>query len=176
MTSIVSKKYTKALIDSIGLKKAKSALEIFKTLNDCFMSEKFNYIINSPTMKKNKKESFILSMIETKDKKIINFIKLLNQKNRLNEIPFIYDELKKSINSSNNEYELVIQSSFDIDSKEQEHIKKELSEKLGVSLYVTTKYMEIEGIKLFVDGISVETSFLKYRFSSNLKKHILKAF
>lgn len=176
MTSIVSKKYTKALIDSVGPRETKSALDVFKTLNDCFTDSKFNYIVNSPTIKKDEKESFILSIIDTKYKKIINFIKLLNQKNRLSEIPFIYDELKQSINFGNNEYELIIQSSFDVDSNDQERIKKELSKKLGVSLYVTKKHMDIEGIKLFIDGISVETSFLKTGFSSNLRKHILKAF
>lgn len=176
MTSIVSKKYTKALVDSIGLEEARSVIDIFRLVSDCFKNEKFNFIINSPTIKKSEKESFILSIIDTKDEKIINFIKLLNHKNRLNEIPFIYDTLRKSVNSSNNEYELVIQSSFDIDSNDQEEIKNELSKKLGVSLYVTKKHMAMEGIKLFVDGISVETSFLKNRFSNSLKSHILKAF
>ena len=181
MTSIVSKKYTKALLDSIGAKKItsvkiKNALNALKMLNDCFANDKFDYIIKSPTIKKDEKESLLLSIINTKDKKIINFIKILNQKNRLNEIPFIYEELKKSIDSNNNEYELTIQSSFEIDSKDEEHIKKELSKKLGVSLKVVKKHMDIEGIRLFVDGISVESSFLKYGFSSNLKKHILKAF
>ena len=176
MFSMVSRKYTKALVDSIGFQNIKEAMNTLKTLSSCFNDEKFKYIISSPTIKKEKKESFIISLIDTEDKKIINFIKLLNCKNRLNEIPFIYNELQKYVNINNNEYELVIYSSFDIDTNDQEYIKNELSKRLGVSLYVTKKHMEMEGVRLFVDGISVETSFLKNGFSNSLKNYILKPF
>ena len=70
----------------------------------------------------------------------------------------------------------MIYSSFDIDTNDQEYIKNELSKRLGVSLYVTKKHMEMEVVRLFVDGISVETSFLKNGFSNSLKNYILKAF
>ena len=104
MFSMVSRKYTKALVDSIGFQNIKEAMNTLKTLSSCFNDEKFKYIISSPTIKKEKKESFIISLIDTEDKKIINFIKLLNCKNRLNEIPFIYNELQKYVNINNNDY------------------------------------------------------------------------
>ncbi len=176
MISSVSKKYTKALVDAIDSKDISGVIDILKFLSNCFNNEQFKYIINSPMINKDKKESFIFSLINVRDKKIINFIRLLNIKNRLNEIPFIYNELQKYVNIGNNEYELIIYSSFDIDSKSQEYIRSELSKRLGVSLFATKKYMEMEGIKLFVDGISLETSFLKNGFSNSLKKYILKAF
>ncbi|RAX54076.1 hypothetical protein CCY99_05185 [Helicobacter sp. 16-1353] len=176
MNSLVSKKYTKALVSAIGIKGASKALDTLYLISNCFSDAKFSAIVNSPTVSKSKKESLILSVVEIKDKKIINFIKILNQKNRLSEIPLICDELKRYINSSNNEYELIVYSSFKLDSKDLEHIKKEMGKRLGVSLYATEKPMDTEGVRLFVDGISVETSFLKNGFSNSLRNYILKAF
>lgn len=176
MDSLVSKKYTKALVEAIGLKEIHKTLEILEFLANCFKDSKFAGIVNSPTIPKNKKISLILSIIDIKNQKIINFLNLLNQKNRLNEIPFIYDELKKYLKEQNNEYELIVSSSFKLDSKDLEDIKKEIGSRLGISLYTTQKIMDTEGIKLFVDGKSVETSFLKSGFSNSLRNHILKAF
>lgn len=176
MNSIPAKKYTKALVEALGIKEIDKALEILDSISKCFGDKKFNSIINSPTMPKHKKLEFITSIFDIKDKKILNFLKLLNQRNRLDEIPNIYDELNRHIRAKNNEYELLVLSSFEMDSKDIDSIKKKLGEKLGISLYATHKKMDIEGVKLFVDGVGVETSFLKNSFSNNIKHHILKAF
>lgn len=176
MNTMVSKKYTKALIEALGAKKAIQAIEILYTLSQCCSDTKFQSIINSPTLPKKQKESFVLSVANTKDKKIINFLKLLIQKNRLNIIPSIYDELKNSLNLSKNEYEVIVYSSFKLDSKDLDMIKDRLSSKLGVSLYITEKSMKTEGLRIFIEGMSVEASFLKDRFTSGIRSHILKAF
>lgn len=176
MNSIPAKKYTKALVEALETKEMKKALELLDSISKCFNNKKFNSIINSPTMPKQKKFDFITSIFDIKDKKILNFLKLLNQKNRLDEIPNIYDELNRYIHAKNNEYELLVLSSFEIDSKDINDIKKKLGDKLGISLYATYKKMDIEGVKLFVDGVGIETSLLKNSFSNNLKHHILKAF
>lgn len=176
MNSLASKKYTKALVSAIGINGASKALDTLQLISSCFEDSQFSAIVNSPTISKSKKEDFILSVTKIKDKKIINFIKLLNQKNRLDEIPSICDELRKYINYSKNEYELMVYSSFKLDSKDLEHIKEELSKRLGVSLYATEKSMDEEGVRLFVDGIGVETSFSKSGFSNSLRNYILKAF
>ncbi len=176
MNSLVAKKYTNALVSALDAKHTTQTLKVLHTLSNCFNDIKFKSIINSPIIPKQQKETFILSLANTKDKKIISFLKILNQKNRLYEIPHIYDELKKHISSNNNEFELIISSSFTLTANDIKSIKKELENKLGVSLYTTEKHTDIEGIKLFVDGISVETSLFKDRFSNSIKNHILKAF
>lgn len=177
MKSLSSKRYTKALVLAIDKKdELTKTLKILQMITKYFEDLEFSTIINSPTIPKSKKEAFILSIANIKDKKIINFIKLLNQKNRLSEIPEICDELRKFINSMNNEYELVVTSSFNLNQKDLEKIKNELSKKLNISLYIVEKTTQTEGIKLFVDGISVETSFSKNGFSNSLRNHILKAF
>lgn len=179
MNSVVSKKYTKALIAVLGEKNSKDiaeALKILGELSACFGNAKFSAIINAPTLQKSQREAFLLSVVESKNKKLLNFLKLLNQKNRLNLIPEIHDELQKLLGTNKNEYELVVYSSFKLDKKDLANIKERLSQKLGISLFVTEKQMDTEGVRLFVDGMSVETAFLKDSFSSNLKAHILRAF
>ncbi|RDU63164.1 F0F1 ATP synthase subunit delta [Helicobacter sp. MIT 14-3879] len=176
MNSASSKKYTKALVNALNKLEINKALESLNILSNCFSNKNFNSIINSPTISRERKVNFILSILEIKDEKLSNFIKLLSQKNRLNEIPNIYDELSSHVRSQNNEFELMVSSSFELDSKDLEHIKTTMENKLKTSLYVTQKRTEIDGIKLFVDGIGIETSFLKNNFSNNIKNHILKAF
>lgn len=105
MVSLVSKKYTKALVDSINSKDISNVIDVLRLFSNCFNDDKFKYIINSPMINKNKKESFLFSLIDTTNQNIINFIKLLNSKNRLNQIPSIYRELQKYVNIQNNEYE-----------------------------------------------------------------------
>ena len=110
-----------------------------------------------------------------KDKKLVNFLKLLNEKNRLCEIPSIYNELNRYIRAKNNEYELIVQSNFALDSKDLESIKQKLEQRLKVKLYVSQKKSNIEGIKLFVDGMGVEKRVFKAEFDKWYKKPYLKS-
>ena len=175
-----AKKYTRALVAAIGQKDANKALEALQKLSSCFKDSVFSGIIGSPAVSKAKKEEFILSFLEggkgVANEKIINFLRLLNQKNRLSEIPQICDELRRLISANKNEYELVVSSSFKLTKADLEHIKTQTAERLGVSLVVREKHSDIEGLKLFVDGIGVESSFLKGAFTNSLRGYILQAF
>ena len=69
-----------------------------------------------------------------------------------------------------------MQSNFALDSKDLESIRQKLEQRLKVKLYVSQKKSNIEGIKLFVDGMGVEGAFLKQSLTNGIKSHILKAF
>lgn len=170
------KRYTKAILGAFSENELEEMLRIFKSLSLCFDNEKFNSIINSPTISKKKKEEFIINLAESKNKKIINLLKILVGKNRLNLIPEICDNLNNVIKSKNNEYELVVSSSFNLTKKDIETLQNKLGSKLGLKLYATQKQLESEGIKLFVGGVSMECGLLKNSFENNLKNHILKSF
>lgn len=176
MNSIPAKKYTKALVSALSDKEIQGVLKVLQSISAIFGNKDFSDIINSPSLPAQKKLDFLLGIATIKDKKLLNFIKILNAKNRLCEIPNIYEELNRYIRAKNNEYELVVQSNFALDSSDLEHIKKQLERKLKVSLFVSQKKSNIEGIKLFVDGMGLEGAFLKQSFTNGIKSHILKAF
>lgn len=180
MNTIVAKKYTKALVNALKEGKAEGevneALKLLESMAKSFENAQFSSIMDSPFVPKTKRLQLLLEIFKIKDKKIVNFLKLLNEKNRLNEIPNIYDELNRYIRAKNNEYELIVQSNFTLDTKDLDNIKQKLEQRLKVSLYVSQKKSNIEGIKLFVDGMGVEGAFLKQSLTNGIKNHILKAF
>lgn len=176
MMSNIHKRYAKALFSAVGSDDLQGVLEVLNRLRLCFAMDKFVEIINSPFVSKNQKEEFVISILESNDTRIINFIKILTQKNRLNEIPYIVDEIKRYVSSDDNEYELLIQSSFDLSTDDVENIKSTLSGKMNTSLCANSKHMDSEGIKLAVAGVNLEASLLKSTLSKDLKSHILKAF
>ena len=158
MNTLVAKKYTKALVSALKDSEIKEAVALLGRIAKGFENAQFYNVINSPFVLKSKRFELILGIFGldlTKDKKLVNFLKLLNEKNRLCEIPNIYDEL---------------------DSKDLESIRQKLEQRLKVKLYVSQKKSNIEGIKLFVDGMGVEGAFLKQSLTNGIKSHILKAF
>ncbi len=176
MNNQIAKKYTKALLGALKESEVAGALKSLESLSKNFADKDFCGIINTPTLKGAKKLEFLLGIVKIKDKKLLNFLKALSDKNRLNEIPNIASELNRHIRQKSNEYELLVQSSFALDSKDLASIKANLEQRLGISLYATHKKSTIEGIRLYIDGMGVESAFLKQSFSSGMKNHILKAF
>lgn len=179
MNTIAAKKYTKALVSALKDSEIKEAVDLLGRIAKGFEDAQFYGVIDSPFVLKSKRLELVLGIFgldSVKDKKLVNFLKLLNEKNRLCEIPSIYDELNRYIRAKNNEYELIVQSNFALDSKDLESIKQKLEQRLKVKLYVSQKKSNIEGIKLFVDGMGVESAFLKQSLTNGIKSHILKAF
>lgn len=175
MQSVATKKYVKSLIQSVGIDKIEEIAKILCELS-LFYNDKLLDLIRSPIIKKADKENFIISLTNIKNKEVINLIRLLSAKNRLAIIPSIYDELERAIRIYNNEYELCIYSSFKLTKKDLDEIRESMQKRLGVRLYVTQKKMEAHGIRLFVDGISVEITLLRDNVINSLKNYILKAF
>ncbi len=176
MNSIPAKKYTKALLGALKGSEVENALKLLEKMSRSFEDAQVYGVINSPFVLKSKRLELVLEAFGVQDKKLVNFLRLLNDKNRLSEIPNIFEELNRYIRAKNNEYELIVQSNFALDSSDLEHIKQRLEHKLKVKLYVVQKKSNIEGIKLFVDGMGVESAFLKQSFTNGIKNHILKAF
>lgn len=173
---MIAKRYTKALLGALNDKEISSAVKLLESICKSFADTQFFNILNSPFVPKNKKFDLLIEAFKIKDKKMLNFIKALSEKNRICEIPRIYEELNRYIRAKNNEYELVIQSNFALDSKSLEDIKGKLERKFGVSLVATHKKSSVDGIKIFIDELGVEGAFLKQNFANSLKSHILKAF
>lgn len=176
MNLYLVKKYAKGLIDSVGIQSIYNSINTLEILSLCFANKKFISIINSPLISKQIKEELLLSMLEKNDTQTVNLIKLLNNNNRLHIIPNIYNYIKRYVDIVNGKYELIIYSSFKLDDKDIEAIDSIVSNKLGISLYIVTKYSDKEGIKVFINDLFMEVSFFRYQLDKIIKNHIIKPF
>lgn len=173
---MIAKRYVKALVGALNEKELDSAIKLFESISKSLAEAEFANIINSPFVPKARKFELVIEVFKIKDKKLLNVIKALSDKNRLGEIGRISEELNRYIRAKNNQYELVVQSNFALDEKSINEIKTKLEQKFGTSLIATHKQSNIDGIKIFIDELGVEGAFVKQNFTNGLKNHILKTF
>lgn len=175
MSEAIGKKYIKALISSVGDKNLGSVSTALISLSSAFSSAKFNNIILSSDVKKEDKESFVLSMLEKPDAKLTNFIKLLIENGRLSDIPAMSKELQKQIAIKDNEYHGVLISNFEVKSEEITEIEKNLSSKLGSVIKLENQISDYPGLKVKIEDLGVEVGLSTARVQSQLVEHILKS-
>jgi F-type H+-transporting ATPase subunit delta len=89
MKGIIAKKYVNALMASCNDLQISSIEDSIVELSSAFTSGKFKNIILSPDLSNEKKEEFVLSLLENPEAKLANFIKLLAINERLSLIPSI---------------------------------------------------------------------------------------
>lgn len=175
MSSAVAKKYVNALMSSC---KDNELPEIYTLLNEivkAFEIEKFNNIVLSPDVSLKDKESLTLSLVETKNLKFQNFIKLLNSNDRLKLIPTIAKELKYQVSLKNNTFEGEIFSSFEITKAQIATLEANFSKKFNAQVKLNSTVNNYPGIKVQLDDLGVEVSFSLERLKAQLSEHILKA-
>jgi len=175
MVEAIAKRYVKSLVKTLDKKALESVYEQLNKISNAFAHKKFKDIVLSPEVSKAKIEEFLLSMVELKDKKFENFLKLLVQNNRVASIPEITKELKKELSILNNKFEGVLISNFKVEKKEIEDIQKQLSKKLGSDIKLENKVTDYPGLKVEIDDLGVEVGLSVDRLKSQLAKHILEA-
>lgn len=168
--------YTKALLDSSGVSRALDFVEFFKQLSKYFECDEFVKVVESPAISRLEKENFIFSIIDVKDAQLINFIKILNENNRIFLIPQICEDLIQLMRAYSNEYEMVVYSSFELSEVELLIIRDFVSKKLNILLHVVQERTNQDGIRVFVNDAFIEISFLKDMFLRDLKSHIMRSF
>ena len=93
MSTAIAKKYVNALIESCDDATLANVYNGLLCMNDAFKIAKFNNIILSPDVSQKNKEALVLSLVDVKEAKFINFIKLLALNDRLALLPIIVKEL-----------------------------------------------------------------------------------
>lgn len=175
MKGIIAKKYVNALLSSCSDSEINSIEKYISNISSAFASTKFNNIILSPDLCANKKEEFVLSLIDNPEGKIINFIKLLTLNDRLSLIPVISKELKYQISLKNNSYEGEILSNFEIRKEQIDELEASFSKKFSSQIKLKSIVSDYPGVKIQLDDLGVEVSFSLERLKSQMVEHILKA-
>ena len=175
MKGIVAKKYVNALLKSCNDSEIEIIENSIKELSKAFSSSKFKEIILSPDITSEQKEEFILSLVDSKDEKLVNLMKLLASNERLFLIPEIAKELKYQISLKNNPYEGEIISNFEIGKEQIAKLEENFGKKFNANIKLEAKVSDYSGIKIQLDDLGVEVSFSLDRLKSQMVEHILRA-
>ncbi len=175
MSSLIAKKYVNALMKSCNDLEINSVEKSINEISNAFSSVKFNNIILSPDLSSEKKEEFLLSLVDNGEVKSSNFIKLLAVNNRLDLIPSISKELKYQISIKNNSYEGEIISNFEISQEQIAKLEDNFSKKFSAQIKLNSIVSDYPGVKIQLDDLGVEVSFSLDRLKSQMVEHILKA-
>lgn len=176
MAALVAKRYVKALLEGENAENLAAISAIFDALSSQFENESFVDFISAPMISSSAKEEILLAAVEkAKSEKINNFLKLLAEKNRLELIPEIADQISKEIAVVNNAYTGKIFSDLDMDAKTVEALSSGLGKKVNANITLEFVKTNFDGIKVEVEDLGVEINFSKQRINASLIDHILKA-
>lgn len=137
-TSAVSKNYAEALIDLVKSGKINQSQLIFEieAANTAFKESKdLNSVIANPTFTNEIKTEIISAIFKDKvSPEILNFLNILMEKNRINELPNIYTEFKHKLNEKNNTQPVNIISAVDLNDVQKSRIVDTLTRKLNKTI------------------------------------------
>ena len=75
----------------------------------------------------------------------------------------------------NNSYEGVIYTNNALNDADIQNLNTQFAKRFNVSLTLTQKICDYDGIKVDIDGLGVEVGFDKNRLKTQMIDHILKA-
>lgn len=174
---LVSERYAQALLELVSDNLSKE--DILKELLDITESVKgsgdLNKVMTSPVISNDEKKNVISKLFEnTTNKVILNFLKLLVDKNRFSMLESITKEYKNEINRLNNLLSINVTSAIDLTEDEKSAIKDKLSNILNknIELEWATNPDIIAGL-VFEVGDNIIDNSLHHKLQ-DLSRNIMK--
>ena len=174
---LVSERYAQALLELVSDNLSKE--DILKEL--LYITESFkgsgdlNKVMTSPVISDDEKKNVISKLFEnTTNKVILNFLKLLVDKNRFSMLESITKEYKNEINRLNNLLSINVTSAIDLTEDEKSAIKDKLSNILNknIELEWATNPDIIAGL-VFEVGDNIIDNSLRHKLQ-DLSRNIMK--
>ena len=174
---LVSERYAQALLELVSDNLSKE--DILKELLDITESVKgsgdLNKVMTSLVISDDEKKNVISKLFEnTTNKVILNFLKLLVDKNRFSMLESITKEYKNEINRLNNLLSINVTSAIDLTEDEKSAIKDKLSNILNknIELEWATNPDIIAGL-VFEVGDNIIDNSLRHKLQ-DLSRNIMK--
>ena len=175
MVELVAKRYVKALMTQRDNDSLNSVYNELVTIASAFKDEKFISIIASTDIAVETKIDLIVSFLNSGSATVVNLVKLLAEKKRLDIIPEIVKELSKELAVLNNSYTGIVYTNKELSSEDMDKLNGQFSKKFNVNLSLSQNVCDYDGIKVDIDGLGCEVAFSKERLKSQMIDHILKA-
>jgi F-type H+-transporting ATPase subunit delta len=175
MEELIAKRYVKALLEVISPKQKKVYSKVLNSLSSLFEDKNVSEKINSPLISSSQKVSFILDGLKGTDDTLINFIKVLGEKGRLNLIPAIAKSLNQELQKERNEYEGIVISDTKLSNSEIKKLENSLKKYTGSTIKLSQQKSDLDGIKVTVEDLGIEVNFSKSRVKEQLIDFITKS-
>lgn len=175
MNGAIAKKYVNALMSGCNDSELTEVYGLLTQLVGAFKIEKFNNIVLSPDVSTKAKEDLVLSLVENKNVKFQNFIKLLSGNDRLRLIPVVAKELNYQLSLKNNTFEGSVSTNFKMSQAQIAMLEENFSKKFNAKIKLNANENSYPGIKVELDDLGVEVSFSIERLKAQMTEHILKA-
>ncbi len=178
MEALIAQKYAKAIFATKNSALISEFAEVLNGLSSAFgQSKTLSSTLNSPLLSDENKTKAILDAVGDKvDTKVMNFIKLLGENQRLSLIPAISKIINAKLQKETNSYQGVIYSNKQLDKSEISQLESTLSRHTGSTISLKEINSDIEGIKVSVDDLGIEVNFSKQRVKDQLLDFINQAF
>jgi len=117
----------------------------------------------------------ILSAMSDDDTTLVNFVKVLGEKGRLDLIPAITKVLNTDQQRVSNEYEGVVKSASTLEGADLVNLEETLKKYTGSTIKLTQEKSDLEGVRVAVDDLGIEVNFSKQRVKEQLIDFIKKS-
>jgi len=170
---MVVEKYTKAFLASLDKDEVAEAYEAIARIALVAKDPKFILIVKSPILSVEEKLQFLSEIAEYKNKKFINFLRIILENKREDLFKEIHTSLYEKVSKYFNTYAGVVEGKISEDMLKE--IENKLSQKFNAEIRLLLKEKDINGIKVFVDILNVEVAINEDKIKSDLINDILKA-
>ena len=176
---VIAQRYAKALMDFAGDKTNLTKEDLLAQISDIKESfensEELKKMIASPIVSKEEKKKVIAEIFgQTINPLVLNFLKLLIDKDRFNIFNSIVKEFKNEVNRQNGFVEIKIISAIDLSESEKAMIKVKLEKVLNkeISLDWATNSSIIGGL-IFEYGDNIVDCSLQHKLQEITKEIIV---
>jgi F-type H+-transporting ATPase subunit delta len=173
MEELIAKRYAQAL--SSVSKDLSGALEVLNTISEAISTPQIQSTLRSPIISSADKTGLILSAMSDDDNTLVNFIKVLGEKGRLDLIPVITKVLNADQQRAANEYEGIVKSATSLDGADLANLEETLKKYTGSTIKLTQVKSDLDGVRVSVDDLGIEVNFSKQRVKEQLIDFIKKS-
>jgi len=173
MEELIAKRYASAL--SSVSKDLPGALEVLNVLSEAISAPEVESTLTSPIISSEDKTAMILSAMSDDDMMLVNFIKVIGEKGRLDLIPAITKVLNSDQQRVSNEYEGVVKSASSLDGTDLANLEETLKKYTGSTIKLTQEKSDLDGVRVSVDDLGIEVNFSKQRVKEQLIDFIKKS-
>lgn len=179
MTNVVARKYVNALTKSYPESELEGVMVALSKIANALTIQKLRFILVSKEVSHSAKSELLLEASEKQqDPKFANFVKLLVDKQKIEYVASMAEELRKYLASRKGSVSGVVTANFNVTDEIKSALEKSLSNKLGKSVELsvdTHASHQFDGIRVNLDDISVEVEIEKNRLKNQIIEHVLKS-
>jgi F-type H+-transporting ATPase subunit delta len=169
------KKYVKALVETTTKEHLETIYNNLKVMEVISKNEKYKLIVLSPVLNSEQKVEFIKNLLDLKDEKIVNLLRLLSSNNRLMELPSFIALLKDIIADLTGDYTGYLYSKDSLNESKISEIESRLSDKFQKNIKLIQKTSQRDGIQVYVDSLNIEIAVYEDDIKAKLITDIIRA-